>query len=215
MSNFSVVGFVNGGWPIVIEYELEANSTALATISTRDGKHSFPIQLQSTNDQPTEVIRQLPPEFGQQPVVGVLSFTALKKGPEPRKPARFFLSGLGLGPHAVGSVVIDRLQCQPSPIHTRQKERTLYSFHSISDFSTVEAQFRLGTYFNDAIDSRVVFREHFPDGIRQDSLVTERWNGKSNKGEIFPGQYQLWVKGWLKSNKNWAHAAKEKAVKVE
>jgi O-antigen ligase len=216
MSNFSVVGFVNGGWPIVIEYELEADSTAAATISTRDGKHSpLVIELPSTNDQPKEIIRHLPAEFGQEPVVGVLSFTAVKNGPEPKKPARFFLSGLGLGPHAVGSVVIDRLQCQPSPIHPKRQEGALYSFHSLSDIDRVNADFRLGTYSKSAgYGSRVVFSEHLPNGIRQDRSVTRNWNGKSNKGQIVPGSYQFYVSGWDLS-KDWGFAAKDQAVRVE
>lgn len=217
MSNFSVVGFVNGGWPMVIEYELEADSTAVATINTRDGKHSFVIPLPSTNDQRTEVIRHLPAEFGQEPEVGVLSFIALKNGPEPRKPARFFLSGLGLGPRAVGSVVIDRLQCDPDSIQPKLNQTATYRFHSGSAFNTATADFRLRFVSGGVLTSRPVFSQQFPDGIGRDGSVTKDWNGRSNKGKIFPGQYQFFVQAWLnlKSSKDWAYKAKDQAVKVE
>jgi O-antigen ligase len=218
MSKFSVGGFVNGGWPIVIAYELEADSTAAVTINTKDGKHSFVIQLPSTNDQPAEVIQKLPPEFGQKPEVGVLSFIALQNGPEPKKPARFFLSGLGLGPHAVGSMVIDQLQCQPGSIHPKLKEQASYSFRSRSDFNTAAAEFRLVTDTpGGALRSRLVFKEQFANGIGHDKSLKSDWNGKSNKGEIFPGPYQFYVRAWsgLKSGGNWVFAAKNRAVKVE
>jgi hypothetical protein len=74
MSSFAVNGFAEDGWPIVICYELEEQSTAHLTITTKDGKQPFVIELQSTNGRPAEIIRQLPPQFGQEPQIALFSF---------------------------------------------------------------------------------------------------------------------------------------------
>lgn len=98
MSRFSVSGFAKDNWPMVICYELEEQSTAQLTITTKDGKQPFVIELQPTNGRPAEIIRQLPPQFGKEPQIALFSFQAFKNGPGERKPAEFFLCGLGLGP---------------------------------------------------------------------------------------------------------------------
>ena len=58
MSGFSISGFAKEGWPLVICYELEEQSTAQLLI-TRDGKQSVAIELKPTNGRPAEIIRQL------------------------------------------------------------------------------------------------------------------------------------------------------------
>jgi len=212
MSNFSVEAFVQGGWPMVICYELESNSTATLTIG--DGKHSFVIQLPSTQDQPGEVIRQIPTEFGPAPVVGVLSFNALKDGPEPREFARFFPCGLGLGPRAVGSMVIDRLEFGPRNINTKRKEEATYKFHASSDFSWVRADFRLVTKTRRGYRAQTVRSEDLKNGISRDAVIDQKWDGKNGQGKISPGPYQFQVRAW-ESDANWVFAARNQTVRVE
>ena len=76
MSNFSIHGFAKEGWPLVIRFELEEQSTAQLTITTKDRKHSFVIELQPTNGRPAEIIRQLPAGFGKEPEIALFSFQA-------------------------------------------------------------------------------------------------------------------------------------------
>lgn len=218
MSRFSVKGFVQGLWPIVIEYELESESTGEVTIATIDGKQSFVIQLPPTNDKPQEVKRKLPEAFGKKPQVGVLSFEAFKTGPGQRTPARFFLYGLGVGDKAVGSMVIDQLQFQPGTIRPKQKEKASYSFHSLSDFNTGSADFMLVTLSADGVTRpQLVYREMLKDGIRRDASVRKDWDGKNAKGRISLGTHQFHVRVWrgLKSGGDWVFAAKKQLVRVE
>ncbi|HMG74279.1 MAG TPA: hypothetical protein VK582_12325 [Pyrinomonadaceae bacterium] len=217
MSGFSMSGFAKDGWPLVICYELEERSAAELTITTKDGKQPFVIELQSTNGQPAEIMRQLPPQFGKEPQIALFSFQAFKNGPGERKPAEFFLCGLGLGPHAVGSMVIDRLEFQPDSIRPRLKEQASYSFHSSSDFDTVAAEFRLVTRFpGRGVSSQLAFRETLQEGVARDGSVTKFWDGKNSKGKISQGPHQFYVRAWrgLKSGADWVFAAKNQLVTV-
>jgi len=218
MSSFSVDGFAEGGWPIVICYELEEQSTAELTITTKDGKQSVVIELPPTNNQPTEVIRQLPADFGKEPRISLFSFQAFKNGQAgERKPAEFFLCGLGLGPHAVGSLVIDRLQFQPPTIRPKLKEKASYSFHSSSDFDTAVAEFRLVTRSpGRGTSSQLAFRETLKEGVARGGSVTKYWDGKNSKGKISQGAHQFWVLAWrgLKSGADWAFAGDNQVVTV-
>lgn len=217
MSGFSMSGFAKDGWPLVICYELEEQSTAELTITTNDGKQSFVIELQSTNGRPAEIIRQLPPQFGRQPQIALFSFQAFKNGPGERKPAEFFLCGLGLGPHAVGSMVIDRLEFQPGSIRPKLKEKASYSFHSSSDFDIVAAEFRLVTRSSGrGVSSQLAFRETLRNGVPQDSWIPRFWDGKNSRGKISQGPHQFYVRAWrgLKSGADWVFAAKNQLVTV-
>lgn len=217
MSGFSMCGFAKAGWPLVICYELEEQSTAELTITT-DGKQSFVIELPSTNGRPAEIIRQLPPQFGKEPQIASFSFQAFKNGPAgERMPAEVFLCGLGLGPHAVGSMVIDRLQFQPPSIRPKLKEKASYSFHSSSDFDTVAAEFRLVTRSpGRGVSSQLAFRETLKEGVARDGSVTKFWDGKNGKGKISQGPHQFYVRAWrgLKSGADWVFAGDNQVVTV-
>ena len=217
MSSFSVKGFVKGRWPIVIDYELETESTAVITISAGDKQQPFIIELPPTNDERKEVIRQLPEAFGQNPQVGVLSFQALKNGTGERRPARFFLYGLGVGPDAVGSMVVDQLQFQPGQIRPKLKEKATYSFRALSDFETGSADFMLIVLSSDGVvRSQLAASEPLKNGVRRGESVMRDWDGK-NRGRISQGPHRLRVRVWrgLKSGGDWVFAFTRQEVRVE
>lgn len=218
MSNFSVEGVVKGNWPIVVDYELEADSTAEVTISINDGKLKIAIPLPPTNGERGEAQTRLPEVFGQGPQLGVVSFKAFKNGPEPRKPAQFFLYGLGVGDKAVGSMVIVQLRFQPGRIRPKLKEKASYSFKSLSDFSNVTADFKIATVAPDgSTHPQLAYSKEFKDGVRQDQTMNGDWDGKNSKGKISVGPHQFHIRAWrgLKSGADWAFAAEKKLVTVE
>lgn len=218
MSSFSVEGLVKGKWPIAVEYELEAGSTAEITVTTNNGRRAFPISLPPTNGERRELKAQLPEAFGQVPQLGVVSFRALKNGPEPRKPARFFLYGLGVGDKAVGSMVIVKLRVQPGSIRPKLKEKASYSFRSLSDFNKVAAEFSLATVESDgSTRAQLAYSEGFKNGVRGGQSVEGNWDGKNDKGKISPGPHQFHVRAWrdLRNGGDWAFAAERELVRVE
>jgi hypothetical protein len=219
MSDFSVQGIVKGRWPLVVVYELEADSTAEVTINTtNNGKlESFRIPLRPTKGEPLEEKRQLPEGFGQKPQLGEISFRAFKNGPEPNRPAHFFLYGLGVGDKAVGSVVVDQLKFQPPKIQPKLKEKASYSFHSLSDFDYGSADFMRVTYPDNVYHFETVARKKLNDGIGHDEWLMKDWDGKNDKGKISPGRYQFRVRVWraLQSGGDWVSAFSQQVVKVE
>jgi len=217
MSSFSLKGFVKGLWPIVIDYELEPESSAVITISAGDKQQPFIIELPTTNDERKEVIRQLPEAFGQKPQVGVLSFQALKNGTGERRPARFFLYGLGVGDHAVGSMVVDQLQFKPGQIRPQLGEKASYSFRALSDFDTGSADFMLVTLSSDGVvRPQLAASAPLKNGVRRGESVTRDWDGK-NRGKISQGTHQFRVRVWrgLKSGGDWVFAFTRQTVRVE
>ncbi|HEV7798988.1 MAG TPA: hypothetical protein VGO73_12560 [Pyrinomonadaceae bacterium] len=215
MSDFSVQGFVKGKWPIVIVYELEADSTAEITISTNEGKDKYQVLLPPTDGD--EVKRYLPETFGQKPQLGLISFKALKNGPEPRKPARFFLYGLGVGDKAVGSLVIVQLRFQPPSIRPKLKEKASYSFRSLSDFNNVAAEVSLAVAADNTSHLQLVYSKEFKDGVRRGQVVTDDWDGKNSKGQISVGTHQFHVRAWsgLKDGGAWTVVSERRLVKVQ
>ncbi|HEX8140738.1 MAG TPA: hypothetical protein VF544_24440 [Pyrinomonadaceae bacterium] len=211
-------GIVKGLWPVVIDYELEPESRALISISVNDARQPFVIELPATNDQRAEVVRQLPAEFGQKPLVGLIYFQAFKSGPEGRRPARFFLYGLGMGDKAVGSMVIDQLRFQPGQIRTKLKEKASYSFHSRADFDAVSADFlRVISPPGGATSWQLAGREMLKDGVRRDKTVARDWDGRTINGTVSQGPHQFQVRVWrsLKNGGDWVSAVTKQMVKVE
>jgi hypothetical protein len=218
MSDFSVEGVVQGDWPIVIDYELEADSTAEVTISINEGGKKIAIPLTSTNGERKDVESRLPKAFGDKQQLGVISFKAFKNGPEPRVPADFFLYGLGFGYKAVGSMVLVQLKFKPDSIRPKLKEKASYSFKSLSDFNSVTTEFKLATRARDgSTHSQLAYSKEFKDGVRQGQTVAGDWDGKNSKGQISVGPHQFHVRAWrtLKSGADWAFAAERVLIKVE
>jgi hypothetical protein len=218
MSNFTMRALMKGDWPVVFDYELERESTAIITISGKNARQPFVIELPPTNDQRAEVIRRLPAEFGQKLQVGQLSFQAFKTGPEGRQPAHFYLHGIGMGPAAVGSMVINQLHFQPGQIRPKLKEKASYSFHSLADFDSVSADFLLVTSSpGGVISSRLAGREMLADGVRRDKTVARHWDGRNINGQVSQGPHQFQVRVWRSSKKggDWASAIAKQIVRVE
>jgi hypothetical protein len=218
MNSFKVYGFVKGRWPIVIDYELEPDSTAELMIGTKHRELTRPIQLESTNGQRRQLQTVLPEGFGEKPQVGVLSFDAHKTGPGPRRPARFFLYGLGVGDKAVGSMVIDQLVFQPGSIHPKLKQKATYSFRSLSDLDAASVNFMLVTLSPDGVvRPQLVASETLENGVRRGDSVKKDWDGKNSKGKISLGPHQFHVRAWRgsKSGADWVFAATQQVVRVE
>lgn len=217
MSDFSVQGIVKGKWPLVIEYELEADSTAEVTISINNGELKFPVRLRTTNGKTIQVTDHLPETFGQKPQLGEVSFKAFKNGPEPRRPANFFLYGLGFGDKAVGSMVVNNLKFQPPGIHPKLKEKASYGFHSLSEFDFGSADFMRVTYPDNVYHFEPVARKKLNDGIEYDETVTKDWDGKNDKGKVSLGRHQFRVQVWrtLQSGGDWVSAFSKQVVQVE
>jgi hypothetical protein len=137
-SAFQANGYLEGEWPLVVDYEPNPESYVVLTVT-------IPRALPFTRILPTKpagrrlLIFNLPKEFGEGVKIGSFSIEAtLSKGDQTA--TYFRLYGFGCGPRAVGSVAIDQLQFGPKSITAAQPE-TQFRFHSHSNFDKVQAEF--------------------------------------------------------------------------
>jgi hypothetical protein len=215
MSKFKIEGYVKGDWPAVVEYTLEEGATAEVRFHVEGAKKAFVVRLEPTGETPKQVILRLPSELGGKPRAGSVSFSATKNAGT--EPARFFLSGLGLGDKAVGSMVIDRLVFQPGSIRPSQQQRAAYSFRTLSDFDTVNVNFlrvalnRQGVVSAEKVGGQKVGR------VRREETVKREWDGKDGKGKVAGGWYQFNVTAQrgLKQGGDWVVAITRDRVRVE
>jgi hypothetical protein len=221
MDDFDVTGFVQGGEPVVIVYELEAGSTAKIIIQhVKDPKKSFTISLQPTNGEIKEVESTLPDWFGDKPKAGVFIVKAMKNGSNPKADAGFNIEGIGEGHGAVGSLVIDQTHFQPSPIHPKLGEKTRYSFRSLRHFNSAAVDFRAVVRNSDGLpDYQSVSSKRFKNGLAQDQVVEGEWDGMNSRGGVSRGMHRFMVRAWrgLKGNGggDWTFVFPRERVVVE
>jgi hypothetical protein len=215
MSKFTVEGYVKGDWPAVIEYTLEEGGAAEVRFEAEGAKKAFVVRLTPTGDTPKQVIVRLPPELGKKLAAGSVSFSATKNGGT--EPARFFLSGLGLGDNAVGSMVIDQLAFRPGSIRPSQKEKAAYSFRSRSDFDVVNVEFLRVTLNQQGVISPERVSRQKVGRVRREQTVSRDWDGKDGKGKVSGGWYQFNVSAQrgLKQGGDWVVAITRDRVRVE
>ncbi|HEX8072814.1 MAG TPA: hypothetical protein VF546_22905 [Pyrinomonadaceae bacterium] len=223
MRRFSVRGLFKRGWPVVFEYALEANSTAEVTIGREGEKQGRRFRLFPTDGQRREIKIPLTKELGelfdQKPQVGTLSINALKNGPEPRQPAEFVLYGLGVGDRAVGSLLIDQFQFDPSPIHPKLKEQATYRFRSLGDFDDASVEIIRPVFPKEGPSHELVAERPIKGGLRKGQAYADAWDGRDDKGKVAPGRYKFRVRVWIRLHGDeggeWSFRYADQSVRVE
>jgi hypothetical protein len=216
MSDFSMVAYVKGGWPMVIDYQLEQAAVVLLTISG-EGVEPFYYNLEAGNIARHQEKLTIPARFGDAARPASYSLRALSATTGEAKPVYLRLFGLGAGPRAVGSLKIDDLRFAPGTIHPAQRETANYSFHSHDDFTKAEAEFwSVGRLPGGPVIPTRMDVEKIKDSVRRDEQVASTWEGK-HKGKVLKGQFQLQVCGWVdgKAGGDWAIALSGQLVNVD
>jgi hypothetical protein len=215
MSSFSVIGFVKGNWPIVIDREATPGSYAYITV-VADGVEPFYYRLNTTQGGRVQERFSLPARFGDSPTPARYDIRALTAGPGEVTPAYIRIFGIAVGDKAVGSVNIDQLRFQPGQIRPKQKEEADYSFRAREDFNEVQAEFYWVGLSQGQILSIRVDSKKIGDGILRDQTVSKKWDGKNEKGKTAQGQHVLQVRAWrgLKSGGDWVAAQSAEVVRV-
>ncbi|MBV9082510.1 MAG: hypothetical protein JOZ62_07545, partial [Acidobacteriaceae bacterium] len=116
MSSLSVLGFVQGSWPMVLDYELREPGIYLVTVSV-EGQDPFQYLLDGSTVGHRQTIFSLPPRLGPKPVVANCTLSALSGTPGEVRHRYVRVFGWGCGPRAVGSVAIDQVRFSPPSVH--------------------------------------------------------------------------------------------------
>ncbi len=191
MSDFSFTAFVKGNWPVVVNFELEARSSATITFEVKDVQPFIQELTATGTGQPREVLFNLPERFGDKPQAALITIKAVNTSQGAGQLASFRLYAFGAGPQAVGSVTIDEVDFQPGRINTRKGEQVGYSFHSRNDYIDVSAEFWIGKAVRRALGMSLVYAKKLGP-IRRDGRRSRQWDGKKSVGRGFSiGAHQL------------------------
>lgn len=213
MSAFSVEGFVRGGWPMALDYELREPGVYLLTVIA-EGVAPFTYLLDGTRTGRQTTILTLPARFGGRGVVAVCTVRAMSSSPGEVRPLFFRVFGWACGGRAVGSIAIDQLSFTPSVVRPKNKEEVFYGFHSHADFEKVTAEFERVGLINGNIVAQVEDKQTVDDVVRRDTRIShKRWNPR----KAAAGQHLLQIRAWYSLNHggDWAIAWSPQIVRID
>ena len=215
MSNFSIMGFAKGNWPVVLDYEVRKPGLYLLTVSTGDSA-PFSYLLDGSQTGRQQIILQLPARFGPDPKPGSYSIQAMSNVPGEVAPAYLRVFGIGAGERAVGSVAIDQLHFTPPAIKAQDRQIASYGFHSHADFEKVTAEFERVGLVDGSVVTQIEDQQDIKDVVRRNtSIQNQQWDPRKRKAK--PGQHMLQVRAWytLKGGGDWVVAWSPELVRVE
>lgn len=228
MSNFSVMGFVRGEWPIVIDYQLEEDALVLAIIAP-EGAEPLLYRLPSEKGHWQQKVT-IPAGVGPTPRVAHYTLRAMAAGGSQAGVAHLHVHGIAAGPKAVGSLGIDTVDFGPGPIHVANHENARFKFHSLFDFKNTEVDFIRLANANGEIIAASVGRKQM-GSVTANQSREGSWDGRSSPesdiGGYAPsiqqwlraptGQHLMQVRAWWgqKDGGDWVSAISENLVTVE
>ena len=215
-SAFGVRGLVRGGWPVVVDYVQQRPGRVLLRIAM-PGAETVTYRLDKFGLGRHVLRFDLPPFLGDRLKPAVIALTAADLDTGRETIDGFSVLGLGIGPRAVGSVAVDRLEFDPGLMRPARGETAGYAFHSRSDFDHAAVEFMQVTQSPDGVRKRYVRgqrigpvqREH-----RVESAPTQRWDGRDEQAQLSAGRHQLQVRVWDEGG-DWVGAWSESVVLVQ
>jgi|SoiMethySBSTD1v2_1073268.scaffolds.fasta_scaffold36407_3 hypothetical protein len=217
MSCAPVHGFVQGGWPVVVDYQTTGPTRAVLEVHGTATQQPHVVTLERA-ERRTLVKLNLPQTFGATPQIALYLVRAEKQ--VANTPGGVQLFGLGAGPRAVGSVAIDQVDFGPSALRVSQKQRASYSFYSRSDFNRVVVE--IVRVARAAGEIKVSLARSTPLDITltRGTWVGKKepltWDGMNGANRVSTGPHMLQVRAWLNGQdaRDWVAAWSPSAVVV-
>ncbi len=215
-SAFGVRGLVRGGWPVVVDYTQQRPGRVLLRIAI-PGAETVSYRLDRFGLGRHLLRFELPPFLGDRLQPAVVALTAADLETGTRTIDGFVVHGLGIGPRAVGSVAVDRLEFDPGLMRPARGETAGYAFQSRSDFDHAAVEFMQVTQSPDGLRKRYVRGQRIGP-VQRDSRVEsappQRWDGRDERAQLSPGRHQLQVRVWDEGG-DWVGAWSESLVLVQ
>src|SRR5690606_19588332 len=143
-SAFGVRGLVRGGWPVVVDYVQQRPGRVLLRIAI-PGAETVTYRLDKFGLGRHVLRFDLPAFLGDRLTPAVIALTAADLDTGRETIDGFSVLGLGIGPRAVGSVAVDRLEFDPGLMRPARGETAGYDFHSRSDLVHAVVESMQGT----------------------------------------------------------------------
>ena len=196
MSNFYIMGFAKGSWPVVVDYFLEQDSLLIVVVAP-EGMVPAIYHLDGKKGHWQSRI-SLPVSIGPKPVVAHYAIRALDDNIGQVSTSHLHIHGIAAGEKAVGSIGIDQVSFSPAAIHVAMGEQARYMFHSKMDFKNVDVDFvRLAVYQGQIIAARVGGKSM--GSVNKNDQKTGNWDGKSDGGGKYAQSYPPELRNWLKA----------------
>lgn len=228
-SDLKIGGYVQGGWPFAIDYQLSRPGSAVLVISTNNNEKPFTYQLNGTNISRQIKILKLPQTLGDAPVRAILEVHATENtnGINSLVPIKIF--GIACGTKAVGSIGIDQIDFGPDSIKVSLGEKAHHSFFAHKSFSKVHEEFRridkIGMGANETTLTGSIAYTHILDPfnaidessgafIGKDNPPLT-WDGKTEQKRLSKGFHQLLIRAWYTNAKDWVTAFSPGQVDVK
>jgi hypothetical protein len=208
---FAAYGFVRDGWPIVVDYDSEPDSTTWLTITVGDktwtqelesGRHFAKLEYRGGGARDAT-----PALFAIQSAV---------RGSNPRQPSRLDIVGLGCGPRAVGSVAINELSFGLSSREVGG-DFARFAYHTSSPFSRVVME--ILRYGRETRDGRPVLTvanvtQYGVGALPPGPFGPRMWDGREGQSrQPSHGVHRLQVRGWeVDGDESWVSAISPDSV---
>lgn len=215
-SAFGVRGLVRGGWPVVVDYAQHRPGRVLLRIAI-PGAETVTYRLDQFGLGRHVLRFDLPPFLGDRLKPAVIALTAADLDSGRETIDGFSVLGLGIGPRAVGSVAVDRLEFDPGLMRPARGETAGYAFHSRSDFDHAAVEFMQVTQSPDGMRKRYVKGQRIGPVQREhriESGPAQRWDGRDEDARRSAGSHQLQVRVWDEGG-DWVGAWSESLVLVQ
>lgn len=198
-SAMGIRGLLRGGWPIVVDYEqlrpgrveLRIGIPGAEVITYRLDQFGLGRHLLRFN---------LPSFLGDGLKPALIAVTAVDPDRPDETLGGFRVYGVGIGPRAVGSIAVDRLEFAPDTVSVGQGQTAGYGFHSKSTFDNAAVEFMLVSQTPDGVHASYVNGLRIRGGVRQDawfeSADADRWDGHDAEKRVSEGRHQLQVRVW-------------------
>jgi hypothetical protein len=191
MSRFQVTGFLRGTWPMILDYEAEAGSYTVLTISS-EGAGPFKTQIPTQSVGRQRIRMRAPASLGADLKIADFTIVSTKSKTNPQL-SYFRVYGFGAGPRAVGSVAIDQLKFGPPTVITAAHPDAKVGFHAHTAFDKVTAEFMQLQFFDNCLENKKFDDMPWKSRVLENNNVEDNWNGRKSQ----PGQIQFRVRGWM------------------
>jgi hypothetical protein len=221
-TSFAIHGFVSGGWPLYVDYELDQPATVNASVAVDGGSNPFTTTL--TGDAGRhEAKLTLPEEFGRGGMPGTIVLAMEEPGTAGPAPIHLHLLGISCGPGAVGSDGIQDAKFAQDSISLASHDPASYMFGCIYPFQTVVTEI-VRISGNTSKTTAVVVSKNklfnrssvpiLPQMVGPDDST--EWAGSDQKHHKSLGMHELEVFAWENSAspKSWSYAASENFLQV-
>jgi hypothetical protein len=213
MSCLPARGFVQRGWPVVIDYVADGTSQVSMEVHLGTGGPVFVQPLEGGAGR--HLLRfELPQDLPAGPTPALVLVKA-RRG-DNSGPGRVQILGLGAGPRAVGSVAIDQVDFSPPALRRSARQQASYGFYSRSDFNHVAVEVMRVTNTPGEIKVGLAREYRFDGGVSRGSRFGPgSWDGTNAKDQASLGPHLLQVRAWVSEDeKSWVTAWSLNSVQV-